>query len=333
MGEIAEEAERQLRASGAHQAGKSHNLALADFEVHLLEDLPPQPWVIGIPIFDLENYLVAGTMTNPGRVNVINFASNHVPDHDLFGHFALVGVQRTDGLPIAQNGDGVSDRHDLAELVRNHDAGDTVCLLLAQQLQQVGTVIVVQRGGGFIQDQQLHIAVQRLGNFHQLLLAHSQVFNLRGGVDIESHAGEHFVGPLDRLVPIHGNAVADFMTEKDILIYREFGDEGQLLIDDPDTGFLAVGDVPEGLQFALEVNVTRIGAIGPDATQHLHQRGLPRAVFPYQAMDLAFGDAKTDVVQSSYTRKFLGDITHFQNWGIHNASAGLKQGLIARRQE
>ena len=56
-----------------------------------------------------------------------------------------------------------------------------MALQVEQQLQQGIAVGLVQTRGGFIQDQQFDFLGQGLGDFNQLLLAHTQVGDERIG--------------------------------------------------------------------------------------------------------------------------------------------------------
>ena len=68
----------------------------------------------------------------------------------------------------------VGDGFDLVQLVADDDAGDALVAQPADQVQQVGGVLVVQGRGRLVEDQQLDVLGQRLGDLDQLLLADAE---------------------------------------------------------------------------------------------------------------------------------------------------------------
>ena len=86
-------------------------------------------------------------------------------------NFAFRRIQRTDRLAVAKHGRLVRDRDHFFQLVGNHDAGNALLLQLTQQLQQVLAVVLVERSRRLVQNEQLDVLAERLGNFHELLLA------------------------------------------------------------------------------------------------------------------------------------------------------------------
>ncbi len=119
-------------------------------------------------------------------VDILDFTAHHVLDKHSFGHFPFVRVQGDHGLAIAQNRHRIGDLHDLLQLVRDHDASHALFLQVAQQVEQVVDVDLVQCRSGLVQDQQLDFLAQRLGNLDQLLFADPQILDLRVRVDIQA---------------------------------------------------------------------------------------------------------------------------------------------------
>ena len=82
---------------------------------------------------------------------------------------------------VAQHGDGVRDLGDFVELVGDQDRGDALRLEFQQQVEQRVAVALVQAGGGLVEDQQLNLLGQRLGDLDQLLLADAEIGDQRLG--------------------------------------------------------------------------------------------------------------------------------------------------------
>ena len=172
-----EDAHRQLGAARTHQAGDADHLARADEEVGVVDDQPTvlQRMVDG-PVLDPQHLLA-----DVGRalgVAALQVAADHPADDPLLGDVVGVQVEGLDRLPVADDRDPVGDGFDLVQLVADDDRGDPVVAQTRDQAEQVGGVLVVQRGGRLVQDQQLDVLGQRLGDLDQLLLAHPDVGDL-----------------------------------------------------------------------------------------------------------------------------------------------------------
>ena len=244
------------------------------------------------------------------RVDIVDLAADHVLNQHRFGDFALVRIQGGNRLAVAQHGDRIGNGDDFFQLVRNHHAGDTVLFQLTDQVQQVFAVILIQGGGRFVQDEQFDILAQCLGNLDQLLLAHTQIFDLRPRIDVQFDSLDRFSGPFDGLIPINGEAALDLIAEEDVFVDRHFRDECQLLVDDGDADLLAVGDAREFLHLPIEKDVSVVGPMRIHPAQDLHEGGLARAIFAHKAVNLARGNLKADVAQCFHARERLGNVLH-----------------------
>jgi hypothetical protein len=61
------------------------------------------------------------------------------------------------------------------DLVRDQDRGDALSAELGQQLEQRVAVGLVERGGRLVENEQLDVFRQRLGDLDQLLLADAEI--------------------------------------------------------------------------------------------------------------------------------------------------------------
>ncbi len=136
------------------------------------------------------------------RVAVLERASHHATDDVVLGD-ALIHVQGLDGQSVTDDGGRICDVYDLVELVGNHDARDSLALEVADQVEQVSRVLVVQRGGGLVQDEELHALGERLCDFDELLLANTKLSDWRYWVFVESHASQQLCGFSVGLVPVN----------------------------------------------------------------------------------------------------------------------------------
>src|SRR5690606_2102106 len=143
-------------------------------------------------------------------------------------------VERLDGAAVADDGDLIRDLLDLIELVADDDRGDALRLQPEDEIEQMLGVVLVERGGGLIEDEQLHILVERLGDLDELLLADAEVLDRDIGILVESDAGEQLGGALLLRHPVDRTETADLIAEEDVLGDGELGNERELLVDDHD---------------------------------------------------------------------------------------------------
>ena len=151
----------------------------------------------------------------------------------------------------------------------------------------MGRVGVVEGGGRLVKNQQTHLLRQCLGDFDELLLADADVGDTAHWVFIETDPQEQLtrfgVGP----VPVDDPALGPLVAEEDVLRDREVRTESQLLMDDDDAAPLALAQVVELAQLAVEIDLAFVRAVRVDARQHLHEGGFAGAVLAADRVDLA----------------------------------------------
>ena len=104
-----------------------------------------------------------------------------------------VGVHLTHHAAMAQDKAAVGDGHHLMQLVADEDDRQAKGGGLAQGGEQSLGFLRGQDGGGFIKDQDLRIAVERLEDLDPLAFAHGQAADLGHGVDGKAEvAGQGF---------------------------------------------------------------------------------------------------------------------------------------------
>ncbi len=88
-------------------------------------------------------------------------------------------------------------------------------------------------------------------------------------------------------------------------------------MDNDDATFFTVFYGLELAHFAVVHDVSRVRAIGVNAAQDIHQRGLARAVLTYKGVDFSFLHLKVHVVKRLYAGERLGYVPHFQQIFCH----------------
>src|SRR5690606_8543293 len=294
----AEQVHRELGAPGPHQPGQADDLAAADGERGALHR-PAPVGVVHRPVAHLE--ADPAHLAGARRVAVLQVAADHAADDALLVHLTAGRVQGLHAAAVAQHGDPVGDPDHLVEPVRDEDGGDAPGLELQQQPEQVVALLLVQRGGGLVQDEQPDRFGDRLGDLHQLAVAHAEPGDGGGGVGVQADPGQQPAGldggppPVDRG---QRPAPADpLVAEEHVLGHGQLRDQGELLGDDGDPGALAVRGPGEPPGFAADQYLPGVGAVRVDPAEHLHQGRLARPVLPGQRVDLGFANVQVHAVQ------------------------------------
>ena len=238
--------------------------------------------------------------------------------------FGTVVVDGLDGGAVADDGDLVRNIGHLVELVGDDDHRHALLLEAQHQIQQRPGILLVQGGGGLVQDQQLGLLCQGLGDFHQLLLAGADGLDLDLAALLQAHHLQVFVRLGVGRVPIDGELVAALVAQVHVLADGHLGHQRQLLVDDDDAQLLGILDVRELADLPVVDDVALVGAVGIDAAEDVHQRGFARAVLAHQCVNLTFLHLEVDVVQGLYAREGLGDVLHFQQYLCHCSPPALQ---------
>ena len=172
----------------------------------------------------------------------------------------------------------------------DQDRGDAAGLELEKQLQQRFGIGLVEAGGRLVEDQELDLLRQGLGDLHQLLLAEAEIGDPRRRRFAQADAGEQVAGARKRFRPVDDAVGGAFVAEEDVLGDRQKRDQRQFLMDDDDAELFGIGDGREVALLAAIGDLAFVGAVRIDAGEHLHQRRLAGAVLAAQRVDLAFLD-------------------------------------------
>ena len=310
----AEHAHRGLGAARADKAGQTDDLAGTHVDAHVLGDQTRLvERVAHPPVLDAEHLLA-----DPGgvhRVAVGQRTAHHVADQRvLVQRVGRVDVDMADGAAIADDLHRVRGIGDLVELVRNDDRGDA--LLAAKpvdQVEQVPRILVVQRGGRLVQDQQLHVLGQSLRDLDQLLLADTDVRDQGVRVLVQTDLPHHVVRDAALLVGIDRDALPLLIAQEDVLLDRHVRHQRKLLVDDHDALLLGIANRPELARLAVVHDVALVRAARVHTRQHVHQSRLARTVLTADREHLAPLDHDIHIVQRGDRAETLHDMTHLQN--------------------
>ena len=271
--------------------------------------------MVHAPVFHFKENVFAG-LVGSGRVAVAELPADHMFNQRIFADLRCV-FKVCHGPAVTQDRDGVCNVTDLVEFMGNNDTGDALLLKGLQQIQKITAVALVERRRGLVQDEDLTVFAQGLGDLDELLLADADLVDGRIGIVRQADA-LHQRRRLDPgLDPVDRTVLHLGISDKNIFRNAQHRDQRQLLVDNGDTGMLRLLDAFEAADLAVHDKIAGIGPFRVDAGKHVHQRGFSRAVFTDQRLDLAAPDLKADIVQRLDTRKFLGDVPHFEDIILH----------------
>ena len=192
--------------------------------------------------------------------------------------------------------------------------GEALPLEIGHDLEEHLRLVGRERAGGLVQNQEARVLRQRLGDFHLLLLGDVDVAHQRGGIHVlQAHLIQQraAVGvellPVDQAEPALGLARLE-----DVLRHGQRVGQGQLLVDHGDSQRAGLdGRVGRNL-LAVEDDLAGGGLV--HAGEYVHQRGLARAVFAHDGVDLALAHVKVHIVERLYAGEFLANMGNTANY-------------------
>ncbi|MEX0626389.1 MAG: hypothetical protein WD402_07585, partial [Chloroflexota bacterium] len=175
------------------------------------------------------------------------------------------------------------------------DHGDVLGREIAHDLKEPVRLALRQGGGGFIEEKDLHLARERLGDLNELALGHPEVTHATLGRYVYADARQVFARSLDGSADVDAAEAALLpLAEHHVLSHGHRGHEAQLLEHNPDAVPARDRGGPE--RYLATVDAHRPGVWADGARYNLHQRRLAGAVLPEQGMNLAAPDGKADIV-------------------------------------
>ena len=270
-------------------------------------------------VLGLEHHLADFVLL--ARKQVLHLAADHHGD-DLAG-VELAHRLGADVRAVADDRHRVGDRRHLVDLVRDVDAGHAARPELSQQLQQRLGLGGGQRRRRLVENEQLGVLVEGLGDFDELLLAARVGQHRQRDVDVghlqlvhqRRRPGVH------RFVVDEPEAPSQFRAEEDVLRHRQVRHHHQFLVDDDDPRVFRLTN-RVGLELlALPQDRPFPGAVRMDGRKHFHQRRLAGAVLAAESDDLAWPNLQVDPANRLDAGEFLGDAAHLQKIFGHKPSS------------
>jgi hypothetical protein len=131
-----------------------------------------------------------------------------------------------------QNGDSVTDRQGLPELVRDEHHGDALVAQAAEEIEQRRHLSKSEHGRRLVEEEHPGAPKEHLDDLDALTLAQGQMPDLGMGRDVEPEVGEQRRHPTFRGGEIDQDPT--LCAEHHILQDGEIRDEGEVLVDGTD---------------------------------------------------------------------------------------------------
>ena len=166
----------------------------------------------------------------------VDRAADHHGDEPVLGDVGDAAL--ADEAAVAEDGVAVGDAEDLVELVADEEDRLALGLQLLDQREELGDLLVRERGGRLVHDDDAGVDRERAGDGDEVLVGDAEVAQPRARVDARrADAGEHGAGVGVHPLPVdQAEAGARGVAEEDVLGDRELVEEHGLLVDRGDAG-------------------------------------------------------------------------------------------------
>lgn len=228
-------------------------------------------------------------------------------------HAVEVGeVAGVDVAAVAEHGDAVADPVELIHAVADVEHRDPACAQVLDDPEEGLDLARLQRGGGFVHDDDLGVDRDGAGEGDHLLGADAQ--GVQGPLRVDAYAEtvEQFGGLTVHTTEVdQAETVLRLTPEEDVARHAHQRDEVHLLVDRGDTGLLRLERPGEGDLLPGQPQLALVGLV--DAGQHLDQGGLAGSVLPHQCVGLPGAQGEGDVVEGDDAREPLAHRARFED--------------------
>ncbi len=168
-----------------------------------------------------------------------------------------------------------------------------------------------EHGRGLVENEDLGVVAEGLEDLDALLRADGEVLDRSRGVDVEvvliGQGDDAFGGAA---VVDEGPGLDGLAAEDDVVGNREDRDEHEVLVHHADSLGHGVLGVANGHDLVVDEYLTAVGR--DHAVEHVHERGLARAVLSEQAVYLPWLDDEVDIPVGRERTEVLVDRSQFQ---------------------
>ncbi len=297
---------QQLALPLALQPAEAQDLAPMQIEIDVLEAVP------GAEIANREHHRSGYQFLD--RWLRWEDIGDLAPDHELdqlVGRGARSG-HRGDVLAVLEHRDPVGDREDLFQPVGNEDHGHTPVAQLAQRGEEELNLALVEGGGGFVQNEELRLGDDRLGELDKLPLGERKLSCLGLWIDLDSEIVEDS-GCLcfDARVIDLPEPCGRHAPKEDVLRHGQVRAETQFLVDGADADRFGLVRRQALIRDAVERDRAGIGLM--HSRHQVDPGALAGAVLTHQRVNFARVDIEAHPIEHDIARERLGQVGGAQN--------------------
>ena len=212
---------------------------------------------------------------------------------------------------MPQDQNTVRDGHDLMQLVRDEDHRQPPRDSLAQRLKKRIGFLGRKHSGGFVQNKNARVAIERLQDLDALAFSDRQGTDFRAGINGQSEVLRKLHHARMRLLAATAQGPERRGTQKDVVENGQVVGQGKVLVHHADSGLQCCNGFA-GRELATKCfDTSKIGRIL--AEKDVHQRGLARPVLAQQSHDLTPPQGQADRVVRRQRAKAFRDVFEAEN--------------------
>jgi hypothetical protein len=301
-----EERGQQVALPLSLQAAQSQNLAAVQVKIDVLKAMTRAEIADG-KHHRLRHQLLDRRL---GREDIGNLAADHELDQ-LVGRRSLSG-HRGDVFAVLEHRDPVGDREDLLQPVRDEDHRHPPVAQHAQRGKEEFHLALVECGSGFVQNEELRLGDECLGEFDKLSLGERKLSCMRPGIDVDPKVAKNpgrfgfdtWIVDLSQPRPWHP-------AEEDVLRHAQVWAETQLLVNGGNADRFGLVRREPGKRGAIELD--RAGIRLMHAGDQIDPGAFAGAVFAHEGVNLTRIDIEAHPVEHHIAGERLRQVGRTQD--------------------
>ncbi len=239
-----------------------------------------------------------------------DIASDHEVGELLGGR--VLRLTDPDCLAPANDGNPVTDRGDLAQLVRDEDDGAAVVTQALEDAIEVLDLLRSQESSRLVEDQDAAALVERPKDLDALLDADGEILDAFMRVDLQAVGAGELGDAAFCLVAVEHRHIA-LVAKDDVFRHGESGDQHEVLVHHAEPGVDGFPGAAETGRLAVDANLALIRRM--ETEEDVHQGRLAGAIFAKQGMDFALAYLEGNAVVGNDARESFDDIEHLDGPG------------------
>ena len=226
-----------------------------------------------------------------------------------------------DDVRVLHHRRAVRQREHLLEAVRDVNYRHTLVAERPEHAQQERDLVLGQRRGGLVEDEQLHVADERAPDHHEPLIRGRQRCGGTAQIPLEPDPLADGLCRTHHLPPAHPPEPGRVVPDEHVLGRAEGGRQRELLGNhlDPEPHGMSRRLVAHRLPLPEEIAAVRLVLAGDD----LRQRRLAGAVLADEPENLRPADVDRDVVEGDDARELLAQAPGFEERWAASVRPGL----------